>query len=182
MEEVVPGTPAASAGLRSGDVITQVGENTVRDDLHLIRLVSALPAETRVTLQVARDPRSSKTIAVPVVLSKKYQESSREGFAAERDPAWRGMRVEYATASPLFRELSRQVDPQGCVAVVEVVRDSPCWKAGLRSGLFVSHVNLQRVSSPREFQAVVAKYEGNEVMLRTTLIGEGEPVKHVASE
>jgi len=178
VEDVVPGTPAARAGLRPGDLITHVGGELVQDDLHLIRLVSAMPAETKVTLQVVRDLRTKKPVSIPVVLSKKYQESARESYALERDPAWRGMRVEYATASPAFRELARHVDPEGCIAVVDVERDSPSWKAGLRGGLFVSHVNEIRVATPKQFHSAVEGAAG-EVALRVTTPVDGTPVRKV---
>lgn len=181
VEDVVAGTPAARSGIKAGDVITHVGDEPVYDDLHLIRLVSAIPAETKVTLQVARDPKSPKTTPVSVVLSKKRPESTREPYAEERDPSWRGMRVEYATAAPAFREFARHIDPEGCIAIVDVDRDSPAWKAGLRSGLFVSHVNDRRVSSPKEFHEAVQDKDA-EVSLRVTLPGDPQPVRKVTAE
>lgn len=180
VEDVMPGTPAARVGLRVGDVITHVDDELVIDDRHLIRLVSALPAEAKITLQYIRDPRSRKTLSVSVALSKKYHESSREAFARQREPAWRGMRVDYATASPVFRELARHVDPEGCVAVIEVERDSPAWKAGLRSGTFVSHIGKRRVSTPQQFRDAAHEQVG-EAALRVTMAGEGDPVRKVAA-
>jgi serine protease Do len=149
----------------------------VQDDLHLIRLVSALPAESKVRLQVVR---AKKRLFLTATLSKKYQESARESYAEVRAPAWRGMRVDFATASPVFRALSRHVDPEGCVAVVDVERDSPAWKAGLRNGVFVSHVGEKRVSTPRQFREQAEKQSG-EAALRITSAGDGDPVRRVAA-
>lgn len=180
VEDVMPGTPAAKVGLRPGDIITHVDDQMVQDDLHLIRLVSALPAESQVTLRVLRDLRAKKTLLLKATLSKKYHESAREPFAEIHEPAWRGMRVDYATASPVFRELARHVDPEGCIAVVDVERDSPAWKAGLRNGTFVSHVGKQRVSTPRQFREAVEQQTG-EAALRITSAGDGDPVRKVAA-
>jgi len=179
VEDVMPGTPAAKIGLRPGDIITHVDDQVVQDDLHLIRLVSALPAESQVTLRVLRGSKKTPLL-LTATLSKKYQESAREPFAEVREPAWRGMRVDYATASPVFRELARHVDPEGCVAVVDVERDSPAWKAGLRNGTFVSHVGQQRVSTPRQFREAVEQQTG-EAELRITSAGDGDPVRKVAA-
>jgi len=175
VEDVMPGTPAAKAGLRPNDIVTHVGDQLVQDDLHLIRLISALPAESQITLRVLR---AKKFLTLTTTLSKKYQESTREPFAEVYGSAWRGMRVDYATASPLFRELARHVDPEGCVAVVDVDRDSPAWKAGLRNGVFVSHVGKQRVSTPQQFREAVEKELG-EAALRITAAGDGDPVRKV---
>jgi serine protease Do len=61
------------------------------------------------------------------------------------------MTIDYATAIPDFREWVGRIDPEGCVAVVEVERDSPAWKAGLRPLDFISHINGKRIDTPREF-------------------------------
>ena len=37
------------------------------------------------------------------------------------------------------------------MAVTDVQPDSVAWKAGLRTGSFISHVNGRRVSNPGEF-------------------------------
>ena len=67
------------------------------------------------------------------------------------------MRVDYATALDAA-ELAQAIasgayDPQGCVLVTEVEEGSDAWKAGVRKGMFVSHVGQQRVTTPAEFQA-----------------------------
>jgi S1-C subfamily serine protease len=58
VEIVHPGTPAAAAGLRAGDVILNLEDVSLRDENHLINLISALPPGQRVKLMVWRDRRS----------------------------------------------------------------------------------------------------------------------------
>jgi S1-C subfamily serine protease len=55
VERVYPETPAASAGLQVNDVILQVDDTAIRNDNHLINLISAIRAGQRVRLQVWRD-------------------------------------------------------------------------------------------------------------------------------
>ncbi|HZN36733.1 MAG TPA: trypsin-like peptidase domain-containing protein [Pirellulaceae bacterium] len=167
---VVPGTPAAAAGLKAGDVITHVEGRPVADSVELIRHVSGLFADSNITLRILRGSdatRPGRPMNVKVKLSKKRVEGPREGFAEVEPPAWRGLRVEYSTASPLFREQSRELDPAGCVGVVEVHRDSAAWKAGLRPGDFVSHVGQSRVTTPGEFYGAVNLIEGEAVLKLT---------------
>ena len=57
VEMVFPETPAAAAGLRPKDVVLQVDAVPIRNDNHLINLISALPAGQKVRLQVWRDHR-----------------------------------------------------------------------------------------------------------------------------
>ena len=55
VEIVHPGTPAESAGLKVGDVVLKIGDVPLRDENHLINIVSALRANERVRLTVWRD-------------------------------------------------------------------------------------------------------------------------------
>jgi S1-C subfamily serine protease len=58
VEVVYPSTPAEAAGLKVNDVVLQVDNVVVRNDNHLINLISMLPAGQRVRLQVWRDRRA----------------------------------------------------------------------------------------------------------------------------
>lgn len=58
VEIVHPGTPAATAGLRQGDVILKLEDVELRDENHLINLVSALPPSQKVRLTVWRGRQS----------------------------------------------------------------------------------------------------------------------------
>jgi serine protease Do len=55
VERIYPGTPAAAAGLRPQDVVLQVENVTIRNENHLINLISTLPPGQRIRLQVWRD-------------------------------------------------------------------------------------------------------------------------------
>lgn len=58
VELVHGGTPAHTAGLRPGDVILNLEDVALRDENHLINLVSTLPPGQRVKLVVWRDRRA----------------------------------------------------------------------------------------------------------------------------
>lgn len=57
VEIVHPNTPAAQAGLRPGDVILKLEDVTLRDENHLINLISELPPGQRVRLTCWRERR-----------------------------------------------------------------------------------------------------------------------------
>jgi S1-C subfamily serine protease len=61
VEKVYPSTPAADSGLRPNDVILQVENITIRNENHLINLISSLNAGQRIRMQVWRD-RSTTTL------------------------------------------------------------------------------------------------------------------------
>ena len=65
VEKVYPGTPAATAGLQTNDVILQVENIAIRNENHLINLISNLNVGQRIRLQVWRD-RSTTTLDATV--------------------------------------------------------------------------------------------------------------------
>jgi S1-C subfamily serine protease len=64
VEVVHPGSPAAQAGLQVGDVILKVGSVDIRDENHMINLISALPANRSVRLEVWRNRQAKAVNAV----------------------------------------------------------------------------------------------------------------------
>ena len=55
VETVYPDTPAATAGLRANDVVLQLDGAAIRNENHLIYLISDQPAGKRVRLQIWRE-------------------------------------------------------------------------------------------------------------------------------
>jgi S1-C subfamily serine protease len=160
---IIRGTAAADSELRVGDTITHVGQTLIYDDDDLFRVVGAVPAGTVVSLRVWRDDDnagSGSTHKMDVTLSKKHVATLRPQIATRGRPGWRGLDVDYATASPEFSRLVANLDPEGCVYVSGVQADSPAWQAGLRPGVFISHVGTQRTRTPREFRNAVHDTRG----------------------
>lgn len=65
VEIVHPGTPADAAGLKAGDVILKLEDVDLRDENHLINLISSLPPHQRVKMSVWRD-RKAQTLEVAI--------------------------------------------------------------------------------------------------------------------
>jgi len=64
VETVYPGTPGSEAGLKSNDVILQVDGFAIRNENHLINMISGLPAGQKVRLQIWRDRKQLPVDAV----------------------------------------------------------------------------------------------------------------------
>jgi S1-C subfamily serine protease len=121
-------------------------------------------------LRSGRPATANVTLAKLAVAGKK--------IASIRPDAWRGLRVDYATAleaSELAQAFSGgAVDPEGCVLVTDVEEKSAAWNAGVRKGMFISHVGGKRVTTPAEFETA-AKTVGEEFDVRLTQPVVGEP-------
>ncbi len=65
IETVYADTPGAAAGLRANDVVLEVDGFAIRNENHLINMISGIPAGQKVKLQVWRD---RKTLALEAVV------------------------------------------------------------------------------------------------------------------
>ena len=64
VEVVYAGTPADAAGLRANDVVLHVDAVLIRNENHLINLISELPPGKKVRLEIWRDRRTQVVDAV----------------------------------------------------------------------------------------------------------------------
>ncbi|MCO6043554.1 PDZ domain-containing protein [Aeoliella sp. ICT_H6.2] len=154
VDRVVPGSAAAKAGIRPEDRLIEVDGETIQTVSDLQLNVSSLPPNKPVTVRLIRDGRDLK---LPVTLSKYYVRGDKLFTSGVR--SWRGLKVDYSTAFPTSEieqaAMQSRVDPDGCVVVVEVEPGSVADQAGIKRGMFVSHVGEQRVTTPDEFYAAV---------------------------
>ena len=154
VSQVYPGGPAARDGLANGDIITSINNQPV-DNIDSVQLaVSALTPGAATEVAYERAGRASTATVTLAKLAVVGQ-----SIATVRSEPWLGMRVDYATAlddNELAQAISSGAfDDQGCVRVSEVEPDSEAWSAGVRPGMFISHVADKRVSTPSEFRAAV---------------------------
>ena len=164
VNKVLRATPAALANLRIGDVISHIDDSPVHDDDDVIRLVSSLPPGTSAILTVLRgdlDSGAARVLKREVLLAKKFVSSQRPQYGSVPDQNWRGLQADYSTAVPDFEQLAVRLDPAGCIHVQGVEPESAAWRAGLRAGMLISHVQRQRVATPADFYAAVRSKTGD---------------------
>jgi len=159
VNKVYAGTPAKDSGLMEGDIITTVDGKPIFDADSLVLEVGKQPVHAVVTLGIVRNadqmpPTNVRLAKFPVQGRKIYQPR----------PHWRGVLVDYKTAT-IQEARFRQTPPGDAVVVIDVQEGSPCWKAGLRRGMFITHIGNRRVASPEDFEAFV-RGEKKNVRLR----------------
>jgi serine protease Do len=135
---VIPGGPAARAGLRRGDVVVTYDKEPIASRHILTNLIAQSPIGKRVAIRLVR---WRKLITVSAVVGAepdeeanlaKVKEESRWGFAA----------MELTS-----REQGERAAPAKGVAVATVVPAGPAALAGLRQGDRIVEVNRQLVKS-----------------------------------
>lgn len=165
VEYVLPGTPAATAGVQRGDIITRVNQQAVHDSDSLFREIGRQPALAEVALQIVRGPlkeQSRRRLELTATLSKKYVMAVPADLVQDQPASWRGLRVEFSTAIgvPDLADQSQRVPLDQCVGVLSVAPQSPAWKAGLRAGDFILRVEKITVDRPAAFRRLVDSHKG----------------------
>ena len=138
---VRPGSPAAEAGLQSGDVITAIAQQPVDSPQTLNNKEGLLPVGEPITLEYLREGRSQR-----IELRLKPQLSQLLGSAL--DPRLDG--AEF-TALP---QRSRQQGVSG-IRVERVADGSRAARSGLAAGDLVTGVNRFRIDSLDTFGEVI---------------------------
>lgn len=157
---VEPGSPAAKAGLKQGDVMAIFNENKLRDSQALVREVNRLSPGTKVPLVYYREGRQVETT---IEIGERSGKKKRAAARARRETIeWRGLRVQEMTQEAAG-ELG--VSATG-VMVVQVQNGSPADIAGLRPGDIIDEMNKKAIEKLDDFYRVVQKAKG-EVLIHT---------------
>jgi serine protease Do len=135
--EVMPGSPAATAGLKPGDVIVEVDGKKIDNPGDLARAIGLAEPGRTARLRVWQDKRER---TLQITLGQ---------MPAERQTARLGLEVRPVTAE-LARELN--LPTTDGVVVVRVEEGSPAARAGVRRGDVIREVNRQPVRSLAEFE------------------------------
>jgi serine protease Do len=160
VENVIGNSPAERAGVRRGDVITQIDGVTIDSQDDLFLQVGFHPAGTMVEVVVNRGGNSR---SIQLQLGKYHTTGP---FIASNRPAARfGLRVDSASVYPQL-QLGEVAVPTVGVVVREVLAGTPADKAHLQPGQLITQVNGQNVTSPADFYRAVDA-AGDRVRLTT---------------
>jgi S1-C subfamily serine protease len=154
---VESGYPAARAGLRDEDITTSVNDRPVYDSDGLYLEVGRLPLEAVARLGIIRD---GARLTVEVSPVKSIVRGRK--IVTVKPEAWRGMRVDYASAyleagQPLRLNLPLA---DNAVVVSDVEANTLAAAAGVKRGMLISQVDGRPVRTPREFREAIAAKSG----------------------
>jgi serine protease Do len=166
--DVQPGSPAAKAGLRNGDVIIRVNGDAVEDANRLTFKVGAIPPGSKVELDVIRDGENRTIRATTAERTASALRGDVSGgpeaLASNDDGVLNGVTVD--DLKPQVRnQLNLPARLKGAL-ITEVDPASAAAKAGLRPGDVILEINRQPVTSAREAVELSAKAEGKKTLLR----------------
>jgi Do/DeqQ family serine protease len=141
--QVVPGSPADKAGLKTEDIILEVNGREVRDFAHLRNLVGLMRVGDRVELKVWRD---GKTRIVPVTIGKDTEQAAA------------GAKLHPRLAGAVFAPADESNAPDARGIVVKSIQPrSAAARIGLRQGDVILGVNRKRVETMAEFEKLAGE-------------------------
>ncbi len=151
VSELTPGSPAAGAGLRVGDIITSINDRRTDGAADVIDAVSSHPVGTKVNVSYLREGKSG---TVQVALGEL---PSEDGSAPDSS---RKVGVMLQTLTPdLAQSLGVHPSTRGAV-ITDVERGSPAERAGLRAGEVIVEVDRKPVTSVDEAVAALRQSGG----------------------
>ena len=146
IEGVEPGSPASSAGLKSGDVITQVDGNPVKTGSDLVDRITQAKVGSKIRIAYMRDHKEIETDVTVEARDHVYSGSAneREDSSDENSPTKFGLH-----AQSLSSERARHLGMQGQrgVIVSEVDPGSFAEDIGFAEGDVIVEVNHNTVDT-----------------------------------
>ena len=150
--QVLPGSAAEKAGIRSGDIIVGIDGRKVKDGSALRNAIGILRAGTDIELELIRDGRP-KTVKATIALP--------------REARTEGDRLSRKLSGAVLGNLSADhpLGEEGGVEVLEVTPGSAAWEAGLRKGDVIVSVNRHAVGSLLDLSQVLGQVGGKSLLL-----------------
>ncbi len=187
---VIPDSPAAEAGLNTGEIIIAVDEEKFQPGDELADIIHSYQPGDEVTLSISQ-PGIDKVQQVAVTLGENPENEglaflgveymSVPGFGGEEGkdgqffhfeiPNFDGSRIPFPllpeNIMPFIHEFPPLPDGvKGAVVIRTVTEDSPAAEAGLEAGDVITAINGEEISNPEAFIETVRSFEvGDKITL-----------------
>ena len=161
---VEPKSPADKAGLRSGDVVTDIDGKPVVDSRHLKLAVARTKPGESVTVKVIRDGSTKKLDVTVKELPGAEQEAKAEAGHPDKGEALKGVAVADLDAK-LRRKFNIPENVRGAI-VAEVEDGSAAAEAGLKAGDVILEINKQPVKGSEDAVRLTERPKDKTTLLR----------------
>ena len=171
VNQVEPGGPAERAGLKQGDVITEVQGRRVSDGNELRNAISNIAPGTSVPVRIVRDGRTSDLSArLDELKARNADGDERDERGSPTSPGRFGMQV-----SPLTPELAREYElPRSSkgVLVTDVDPDGVAAESGVQPNDIIEKVNGHATTTVADLKTAIERTDGKPVLLLVNRQGQ----------
>jgi len=167
-----PNSPAAKGGIETGDVITSVDEQAVKDSRDLARKIAANAPGTSVKLGVFRNGQEKIVTVTLGELPSKSAQATAEQKKAPGEPSILGLKLAPASAVA-------GAGDEG-VVVVEIDPSSRAAESGLQTGDIVLDVGRHAVKTPADVGKIVDEARAQSKRAILMRIKRGDATSFVA--
>jgi serine protease Do len=167
-------TPAAKAGLKSGDVVTELNGEPVSAANQLQVQISQMAPGTSVKMKVWRDGKSQD---VTVTLGELPEKAEAAEPGQNSEGVLEGVDVQNLT-SDIAQQLNLPVTVKG-VVVTQVDPSSAAAAAGLDRGMVIQEVNHKPVANISQFKQALTGANNGSVLL---LVNQGGVTRYMVIE
>ena len=140
--QVNEGSPAESAGLKSGDIITQINDTKITQATQVKTTISLLRVGSDAKIKISRNGKEKSLTAIVTDIKKNEQKLQSS------NPFLYGLALRnFEQDSPLHGHIVG-------VQVVGASENSAGWRAGIRPGDIIITANKQTTSNTKELQSI----------------------------
>lgn len=155
--EVWSDTPASKAGIRPGDVISEIGGKKIENTTDLQHAIRHAKVDTRIVVKVLRDGVES---ALDVFVERQPEDLAGKTYLAIRkmdEPTKFSLGL---VVNDLNQDIAKSLGFEGekGVLVVDVEADSPAGRAGIKPGDLITKVGTKEVQSVIEFMSLMDEF------------------------
>ncbi len=150
ISQVYAGSPAEKAGLKVGDVVTEVDGVKIKNSQDVVREVLKKKVGQKVNFVVLRE---GKRLEISVTTAQMPEKIGKRG-PAKPAKEWFGLKISNVTP-----EIAKQLGlakTEG-VAIVGVQPNSAAQAAGLKPGDIILEVNHQKIFNEEDYSAAIEK-------------------------
>jgi len=163
--EVIKNSPAAEAGVKTGDVIVGYDGKNIDTPTTLRNLVADTPVGKEVNVKVIRH-KEPKTFEIKIAeQSKKVAEESSENEAPQSSSDTLLSELSVQNLTPQIAQQLNLPHNSSGVVVTEVDPSSPAAAVGLQPGDIITQINRKPVRNLREYRHITSKLGKNESVL-----------------
>ena len=155
--EVWSDTPAAKAGIRPGDIISEMDGKRIGNTTYLQHAIRHAKVDTKIIVKVLRDGVES---ALDVFVERQPEDLAGKTYVAIRkldEPTKFSLGL---VVNDLNQDIAKSLGLEGekGVLVVDVESDSPAGRAGIKPGDLITKVGTKEVHSVIEFMTLMDEF------------------------